>query len=197
MLSTRWLSYDDIILLKKVEELVEVYYNSGQFVYSMMYLQKYATSSFELYEQLAAYYEEKNYAGLKLSRNKRYEILWEFAKEKLFAEKAVGNTASEMTTNIIFSEILFFDYCLREKPKSRPKFALQSSLDKQTLKEAYLSFGVKREEEGMHDIEEFSFEPVETAERGEVAGEPCLMLFSYENREAMHGGAATKKVSKQ
>ena len=197
VLSTTWLSYEDIILLKKVEELVEVYYNSGQFVYSMMYLQKYATSSFELYEQLATYYEEKNYAGLKLSRNKRYEILWEFAKEKLFAEKAVGNTASEMTTNIIFSEILFFDYCLREKPKSRPVFGSQSRLDKQELKEAYLSFEVKREEEGMHDIEKFSFDPVKTAECGLMTGESCLVLFSYERREAMYGGALWQSAEYQ
>ena len=197
VLSTRWLSYDDIILLKKVEELVEVYYNSGQFVYSMMYLQKYATSSFELYEQLAAYYEEKNYAWLKISRNKRYEILWEFAKGKLFAEKAVGNTVSEMTTNIIFSEIIFFDYCLREKPKSRPCFAVQSRLSKQELKETYLSFEVKREEEGMHDIEKFSFDPVKTAECGLMTGESCLVLFSYERREAMYGGALWQSAEYQ
>lgn len=181
VLSTKWLSYDDIILLKKVEELVESYYNSGQFVYSMMYLQKLVKSPFELFEGLAKFYEEKNYAGVKLSRGKRYEILWEFAKEKLLTE---AEKASE-----VFAEILFFDYCLREKPKSRPCFAVQSRLSKQELKETYLSFGVKREDEGMHDVEKFSFDPVETAERGNVQGSSCYVLFSYEQREAMHGGA--------
>lgn len=185
VLSTRWLSYDDIILLKKVEELVEVYYNSGQFVYSMLYLQQFTEMPFTLYEELAAYYEEKNYAGLKLSRNRRYEILWEFVREKLSGE-----------TLQTFEEILFYDYCLREKPKSRPCFAVQSRLSKQELKETYLSFDVKREEEGMHDVEKFSFDPVETAEQEKPAGEPCLILFSYEKREVMYGGAVTKK-SKQ
>ncbi|MBP3593174.1 MAG: B12-binding domain-containing radical SAM protein [Lachnospiraceae bacterium] len=193
VLSTNWLSYEDIILLKKVEELVEVYYNSGQFVYSMMYLQKHANSPFELYEKLAMFYEEKSYAGLKLSRNKRYEILWEFAKETLFAEDNDRAFATGPATSQIFAEILFFDYCLREKPKSRPCFAMQSRLDKQELKETYLSFGVKREEEGMHDIEQFSFDPVETAEQGKVVGKPCQVLFSYERRDAMYGGAVTKK----
>ena len=194
VLATKWLSYEDIILLKKVEELVEVYTNSGQFVYSMMYLQRHANLPFELYEQLAAYYEEKNYAGLKLSRNKRYEILWEFAKEKLFAEDKCVDFTEEPTASQIFSEILFYDYCLREKPKARPAFGSQSRLDKQELKETYLSFGVKREEEGMHDIEKFSFEPVMTAEQGNLSGEPCLILFSYEKREAMYGGVITKKI---
>lgn len=190
VLSTKWLSYEDIILLKKVEELVEVYTNSGQFVYSMMYLQKFASSPFDLYEKLAAYYEEKNYAGLKLARNKRYEILWEFAKEIVFEK-------DNCKTSRVFREILFFDYCLREKPKSRPSFVEHSQMDKQTLKNSYLAFDVKREEEGMHDIEEFSFDPVKTAESGVATGESCLVLFSYENREAMYGGAVWQSAEYQ
>jgi hypothetical protein len=67
-------------------------------------------------------------------------------------------------------------------------------MDKQTLKNSYLAFGVKREEEGMHDIEEFSFDPVKTAECGEATGESCLVLFSYERREAMYGGALWQSV---
>lgn len=180
VLSTRWLSYDDIILLKKVEELVEVYYNSGQFVYSMMYLQHFFETPFDLFEQLAEYYEEKKYAELKLSRNKRYEILREFAELKLAQE--------------VFEQLLFYDYCLREKPKSRPAFATQSQLDKQALKEAYLSFGVKREQEGQHDIEQFSFDPEQTAEQGKVIGNPCYILFSYERRELIYGGAMVRKL---
>lgn len=31
ILSTRWLPYGDVLRLKQVEEMVEVYYNSGQF----------------------------------------------------------------------------------------------------------------------------------------------------------------------
>ena len=193
VLSTKWLSFADIILLKKVEEMVEVYYNSGQFVYSMLYLEKFFENPFAIYEALAGYYENKQYAGLKLSRNKRYEILWEYARENLTGKLPAGNKEQSGDSLETFEEILFYDYCLREKPKSRPPFAVHSQLDKQSLKEAYLSFGVKREEEGMHDIERFSFDPVETAEQGKMAGEPCMILFSYEKREAMHGGATTRK----
>ena len=183
VLSTKWLSYSDIVLLKKVEDLVEVYYNSGQFVYSMLYLEKFFETPFVLYEKLAQHYEEKRYVGLKLSRNKRYEILQEFAKERLAGNKP------ELQA---FEEILFYDYCLREKPKARPSFAVHSLLDKQELKEIYLSFGVRREEEGMHDIEKFSFDPVATVEQGKEMGSPCYVLFSYEQREAMYGGATTR-----
>jgi len=184
VLSTKWLSYDDIILLKKVEELVESYYNTGQFAYSMMYLQKFVISPFVLYEKLAAFYEEKDYAGLKLSRNKRYEILWEFATEKLSVD------------TVLFSQILFYDYCLREKPKSRPGFVQQTQLEKQVLKDIYASFGVKREAEGMHDIEAFSFDPGEAATVGKAVGKPCYVLFSYEQRDAMYGGATIRQIEK-
>lgn len=192
VLSTRWLSFEDSILLKKVEELVEVYYNSGQFVYSMMYLQHIFAEPFVLFEKLAKFYDQQNLAGMKLSRNKRYELLWEFAKTKTEENSKKESWNQEENTLQIIEEILFYDYCLREKPKNRPVFGRYSQLDKRALKEIYLSFGVKREDEGMHDIEQFSFEPVATAESGKKNGESCAILFSYKKRETMYGGATTR-----
>ena len=115
----------------------------------------------------------------------------------LFEEDKCKVSATEPTVGQIFSEIIFFDYCLREKPKSRPCFAVQSRLSKQELKETYLSFDVKREEEGMHDMEKFSFDPVKTAECGLMTGESSLVLFSYERREAMYGGALWQSAEYQ
>ena len=204
VLSTRWLSFADIILLKKVEELVEIYYNSGQFVYSMMYLEHFFASPFELYEKLARFYEERQYTGRKLSRAKRYEILQEFAvntlgitsKNELLKQNELKkeNKLSEKNEQCkIFEEILFFDYCLREKPKSRPGFGKQTQLDKQILKEAYTLFGIRRDAEGMHDVEQFSLHPEASAEAGRPVGEACYVLFSYEEREAMYGGAGVSR----
>ena len=56
-------------------------------------------------------------------------------------------------------------------------------------------FGVAREAEGLHDIERFSFDPVQTAMQGKMTGEPCYVLFSYENREVIYGGAVTKSTN--
>lgn len=211
VLATKWLSYDDIILLKKVEELVEAYYNSGQFVYSFLYLQHFTESPFVLLEALAAYYGEQGYFGVKLSRRKRYEILQEFV-ERYFLHKAVQDALEdgeasyaehrkklcaehrETPDYLVFEQLLFYDYCLREKPKARPAFGESSQLDKQTLKKVYASFGIKREAEGMHDVEQFVLDPVQTAENGRTMGTACYVLFSYEQREAMYGGARTKTV---
>ena len=184
VLATKWLSFDDIIELKKVEEMVEVYYNSGQFLYSMLYLEHFFETPYELYDRLAEYYEKQVLSGMKISRGKRYEILLDFARQEYRKGPREDIT--------VFEQILFFDYCLREKVKGRPDFGRHSHMEKQELKEAYERFGVKREEEGMHGLEKFAFDPVLTAGNGEKVGKTCVILFSYDKREPIYGQATRK-----
>lgn len=130
VMATRWLSYDDILVLKGVEEMVEVYYNSRQFENSLDWLEGHFPSAFAMYEQMAQYYEAKGLSGVSHSRMARYEILLEFVKEKLNIEETD-----------IFMQILTYDLYLRENVKSRPAWA--SGQD--AYKAAYVEF-FKREE---------------------------------------------------
>ena len=130
VMATRWLSYDDILVLKGVEEMVEVYYNSRQFENSLDWLEGHFPSAFAMYEQMAQYYEAKGLNGVSHSRMARYEILLEFVKEKLNIEETD-----------IFVQILTYDLYLRENVKSRPAWA--SGQD--AYKAAYVEF-FKREE---------------------------------------------------
>lgn len=59
VLGTKWLSYDEIILLKGVEELVELYYNSGQYTLTLKYAVPFFESPFRFYEMFSAWYREK------------------------------------------------------------------------------------------------------------------------------------------
>ena len=68
VLSTRWLSYGEIIRLKKVEEMVEVYYNSAQFANTLRRLEGHFPSAFAMYEALGAYYEKNGLYGMNHSR---------------------------------------------------------------------------------------------------------------------------------
>ncbi|MBE5950724.1 MAG: DUF4080 domain-containing protein [Lachnospiraceae bacterium] len=194
VLQTKWLSYEDITELKKVEEMTEVYYNSGQFVYSMLYLEHFFETPYELYQKLAEYYEKENLFGVKLSRGKRYEVLLAFVKEekerRLTGE---GRKKWDGLQDTVFEQILFFDYCLREKVKGRPEFGRHSHMEKQELKQAYERFGVNRDEEGMHGLEKFSLDPVCTAEKGKTTGKAQMVLFSYEEREPIYGQATIRK----
>ena len=59
VLRTRWLSYEDVRLLKGIEEMTEVYYNSRQFEYTMEELEREFASPFRMYEALWDYYRKK------------------------------------------------------------------------------------------------------------------------------------------
>lgn len=112
VMATHWLSYDDILVLKAVEEMVEVYYNSRQFENSLDWLEQYFPSAFVMYEALARYYEVRGLNGISHSRMARYEILLDFVKENLNIEETG-----------IFTQILTYDLYLRENVKSRPAWA--------------------------------------------------------------------------
>lgn len=125
VLSTRWLTYEDVIELKGIEEMVEVYYNSGQFTNSIEALKETYESAYAMYRDLWKYYEEHNYMQIQHRRSARYEILLEFVKEQ-------RNEHSEE-----MRELLTYDYYLRENAKSRPEFAGEDVTDKRFVRAFY------------------------------------------------------------
>ena len=111
VLSTAWLTYGEILRPKMVESMVEVYYNSGQFKNTLVFLEKYFDDPFRMYEALGRFYEKKGYSEISHSRMRRYEILMEFAGE----QKEIPPEA--------LSDVMLLDLYLRENLKSRPSFA--------------------------------------------------------------------------
>lgn len=116
VLSTKWLSYDDVIRLKGVEEMVEVYYNSGQFVNTLRLLEEEFTDTFALYESLSRYYEENGLHMINHSRITRYEVLFAFIKACV--EKNVEN----------YRQMLILDLYLRENVKKDRSLQVKSAL---------------------------------------------------------------------
>ncbi len=111
VLSTAWLTYGEILGLKMVESMVEVYYNSGQFKHTLVFLEQYFEDPFRMYEALGRFYEKKGYSEISHSRMRRYEILMEFAGEQ-----------KEIPLEVL-SDVMLLDLYLRENLKSRPSFA--------------------------------------------------------------------------
>lgn len=127
VLYTDWLSYKDVLGLKYIEDMVEVYYNSRQYVNTLDILLKYFESPYNMYESLAEYYKKNDYMKIKHSRITRYNILMDFIKEK------TGSDAEYI------SPILVFDLYLRENLKTRPEFASDVSAPhhKSLIKQLY------------------------------------------------------------
>lgn len=121
VLSTKWLDYDHVLKLKTVENMVEVYYNSGQFQNTLEYLEKFFPDAFSIYERLGSFYMEKGYGDVSHTRMRRYEILLEFLED--MPEISVDQVKDQMV----------YDLYLRENLKSRPGFAR----DQKPLRDRY------------------------------------------------------------
>lgn len=188
---TNWISYDEILELKAVEEMVEVYYNSSQFVYSLSYLQQEYDRPFYLFKDLADYYEKEKLNDRNHNRIARYEILMRFAFEKWGEERKD------------FKEILLYDLYLRENLKSRPVWATDMSEYKKT----YLNFFKSEQRvrsylkpEGEYDskkaarkyhIEPFSVDIPNLCLKGERIEKRQHILFNYDKKSPLTGEAET------
>ena len=164
VLSTNWLPYGDVLKLKAVESMVEVYYNSGQFQHTLEYLVPLAKDAFTFYESLGAFYEKKGYSEISHSRMRRYEILLEYLQEE--TEVSVEKASQKM----------LYDLYLREKLKKRPSFAPDQ----------------KVYETAIWDYRKANHIP-KTAHI-EVFEDGRAVLFDYERRDPLSNNAYTETI---
>ena len=209
VLATKWISYDEVIRLKQIEEMVELFYNSGQFSYTIRFLECLTEDAFTLYEKLAAYYEKKGYLLASSKRIAHYEHLLDFVKE-LLAKKVLPEDSYQARlieeTNVaetileICREYLVFDCYLRENMKTAPSFAKDQSSYKVYLREffqreeeertflpAYAQYDSKQLAKMTHV--EFFYYPVWEKEMASITEilnrkmeQPCPVLFDYMER---------------
>lgn len=165
VLSTRWLSYGEILKLKTVETMVEVYYNSGQFQYTLKYLEEFFPDAFGFYEALGDFYERKGYLEVSHSRLRRYEILLEFLTE------------CEEISRHKTEELMIYDLYLRENLKSRPSFAPSQ---KEYEKEIWTFRRAKKIPKTAHI---------------EVFRDGRAVLFDYTRRDPLTNNAETEEVN--
>ena len=180
VLSTKWLSYSDVIRLKKIEEMVEVYYNSGQFRNTMEQLEQAYASSFEMYGALADYYEKNGLSRISHSRIARYEILYHFMEETEGTEWIAE-----------YREWLTLDLYLRDNVKNRPAF-----LGENRVKPDEAAAFYKAEEEErryLSGYEGYDRRQMRKMTHLEKIREEVL-LFDYRKRNPLNGDAAIYRV---
>lgn len=192
VLYTNWLPYADVLRLKGVEEMTEVYYNSRQFCHTVPFLiEESGIRPFQFFEALADYYEKKDLYSRSHNRAARYEILLSFVKEKAahLAEKA--------------RQLLTLDYYLRENAKNRPDFCGEELLTKE---EARIFYDAEEEQrrflkgyEGMDKRKMRKMTHLETFRYdvfGDMSEKKVTILFDYQNRSPINNQAAVFTVSK-
>ena len=166
VLSTKWLDYDHVLKLKTVENMVEVYYNSGQFQNTLEYLEKFFPDAFSIYERLGSFYMEKGYGDVSHTRMRRYEILLEFLED--VPEISMDQVKDQMV----------YDLYLRENLKSRPGFAR----DQKPFERQVWDFR-KREK-------------VAKNAHVEVFADGTVLLFDYADRDPLTNNAHVTDVTK-
>ena len=170
VLSTSWLSFDDILELKAVENMVELHYNSRQFTETLKEMEKHWKSPYAMFADIARYYRKRKLSGMSHGRLARYEILFEFLKE------LKGQTTNQMER---YRDLLMYDIYLRENAKSRPTFARNLGPYK-------------------HKIRKF-FEKEELRQVGkmvhlEIMGDGSMVLFDYRERNPLTYNAKAVRV---
>lgn len=184
VLFTKWLSYEEVLRLKGIEEMVEVYYNSRQYEKTLEKLEKEFDSMFEMYEEMWRYYEKNALNKAQHKRAARYQILFDFICElkdrKIDAE--------------YYRELLAYDYYLRENAKTRPEFANENKLGKEQQR-----FFYEKEAQERKYLEDYSqydknqMRKMTHLEYFEKLGQ--VVLFDYMSRNPLNQEARTCVIS--
>jgi hypothetical protein len=187
VLFTKWLSFEEVLCLKQIEEMVEIYYNSNQFTHTLPLLEQLYENPFYLYEDLAKYYQEQGYFLKAPARSYRYQVLLQFAKT-VYAER-VG----------LYAESLTYDIYLRENAKSRPEFAADIAPYKAAFHDFfgkedlvrgllphYQAYDMKQISKMTH-LEWFRYPvwDVERAKKSEKLAAEVKVLFDYQVRSPL------------
>ena len=192
VLETKWISYEDVLKLKEVEEVVEIYYNSFQFSNSVMYLEKMFETPFEFYEELGTFYKANSMNGEKHSRIARYILLRKFA-ELLIKEE---NRPIDINK---FDELLTLDVYLRENIKTRPLFAKDINNFKKEKQSIYRNEKIYEVIPAYRDYDSKQIAKmthIEVFERiYEAQSNPKYILFDYKDRNALNSEANTIDVT--
>ena len=185
VLSTIWLPYSDVIRLKGLEEMVEVYYNSRQFEHTMELLEQVFGDAFVMFEEMSNYYEEHGYYGVNHNRVARYEILYAFIKEVALVQYETLLTEEQ------FRQTLVMDLYLRENMKNRPAFAGDSLVSKEVERTFYDTEA--EEHQYLKGYEKYDKRQLRKMTHLEnIDGH--LILFDYQNRNPLTNQATTYEV---
>ncbi len=197
VMATDWISYNEILNLKAVEEVLEVYYNSSQFKNTINYLEELYAEPFDLYNAIGKYYDENNLFRIQHKRIARYEVLIEFAKEKI------------TDCNIeLLKELLTYDIYLRENIKNRPEWSTSLDGYKNDFKQFFINGGnqeldlktnsteydSKLSARAMH-IEPVSKEALKYIDNNIDANTDIVFgVFDYESRNQLNNDATVRFV---
>ena len=180
VLCTKWLSFEEVSRLKQIEEMVELYYNSSQFTYTLSYLMQFFDRPFSLFERLADFYEKKGCFVNTPSRIYRYEVLRQFALEETDCEQD------------LLDELFTMDVYLREDAKSRPIFAKDQGDYKKLINGFYRRQKQEAASSRMEHVEVFWYDIAKENPVYKKLPKEQYVAFNYRDRDPLTKAAAIR-----
>ncbi len=185
VLASHWISYEEILELKGVEELTEDYYNSGQFQASLAYAIPAFPSPFAFFQAFSHYYRAHDCHLRSHSRLAKYEILRDF----------LGQAGLDLPW---LDQFLLMDLYLRERAKARPAWAAGQEVHRAFFKSMYRDHGdllfPRLTAEGSYDskkmagkshMELFDIDVKGFLETGRIRQGTFCCLFDYQDRDPL------------
>lgn len=178
VMSSKWVSYDEMLEIRLVEEMLELHYNSGQFLTYLAVLEQKYDSVFQLFLDMGHYYRSNGYLDCNHNRVHRTEIVLDFA------------ATVDPERKDVYQEALMFDLYKIEKSKSRPVWARDLSLEKKKTSRYLRAHGMEKK---YCHLERFYWIDEEGQYR--QGGEPLWFLFDYETRDSLTNEAAITVIT--
>ena len=82
VISNKYISALELVKLKEIEEVLDLYSNRGGFENTLSFLMKDKESAFEFFESLAHFYYANGYQHVSHKKEDLYRIIYKFAREK-------------------------------------------------------------------------------------------------------------------
>lgn len=167
VLKTDYLSYFELLELKKIDDMVDKYNNSGKFSNILKYLVPMFKTPFDFFKDLGNFFEEKGYFNRNIGSVEYYKVFLDFYNEKMHGEEET-----------LLKEIIKYDYLCFNKKRWLPDFLIRETnknLEK-NIKEAKRSKIIEINYDSYH-IEKFSIDIMDFVNNGLIREKDCYLIF--------------------
>ncbi|MDG5853081.1 B12-binding domain-containing radical SAM protein [Clostridium beijerinckii] len=164
ILKTDKISYEELLKLKKVEEMVDKYYNSQKFNHIIRYFERKFELPFDFYYSLGMFFEDKGYFSKNIGNAEYYKVFLDYSESVL------------QESNKYLKEIIRFNYLIFNKKRGLPEF-LRSDMEKEEEKSIKEKLKEQYSFKEYH-LEKFKINIEKYIETGEILEEDTYYLFN-------------------
>ncbi len=181
IINNKYISYDEILKLKNIEELVERYYNEKYFYNTIIYVIEsfYNSNAFDFYEDFSKYWKANNLYMAMHNRKKLYEIFYDFAHYKgIITDELMDKLRYDFVSSNEKEELLnIFDKDKEESLREIKKFIAKN----EEFRRKYF------------DIEDLNYRIINDFRLVNISGD--IILFVYKDKKNIFERCKTYKIN--